>query len=145
MITLVAVSASPSPTTFPAAVTPFVLPVVSTVAGLVGVTGSANGLGTDVRFYSPSGVAVDASGTIALVADGGNNQIRRLDIPAGIVSPLAGSGSQGYADGIKAAASFSFPRGIAVDAAGVFAFVVSVVFANFPRFSTALSTRLTYT
>ena len=49
---------------------------VSTLAGLAGVAGSAEGTGNAVRFTTPSGVAVDSAGNV-FVADSGNNAIRK--------------------------------------------------------------------
>jgi len=54
--------------------------VVSTLAGLAGVSGTADGTGIDARFYGPQGVAVDGSGNIC-VADTLNSTMRRA-IPA---------------------------------------------------------------
>jgi sugar lactone lactonase YvrE len=47
----------------------------------------------------------------------------------GLTSTLAGSGAQGSADGVGAAASFNFPEGIAVDATGV-VYVADLINAN---------------
>ena len=41
--------------------------LVSTLAGTSGVSGSSNGIGTTASLYYPSGVAMDANGTVALV------------------------------------------------------------------------------
>jgi NHL repeat len=49
--------------------------VVSTVGGLPGSFGSADGLATNARFYRPYGIALDASGNV-LVADTMNGTIR---------------------------------------------------------------------
>ena len=87
--------------------------VVTTLAGRIGVTGSANGTGTNALFNSPSGVAVD-SGSNVYVADTGNNMIRKIT-PTGTVSNLAGSGSAGLVNGIGSTARFSSPSGVAVD------------------------------
>ncbi|MDQ2769714.1 MAG: hypothetical protein M3Y54_04350, partial [Bacteroidota bacterium] len=90
---------------------------VSTLAGLAGSTGSANGTGAAARFYSPTGVAVDATDAV-YVADQSNSTIRKITA-AGVVSTLAGTaGSTGSADGTGAVARFRFPTGVAVDAAG---------------------------
>jgi len=89
--------------------------VVTTLAGLAGSGGSANGTGSAARFGSPSGVAVDSAGNV-YVADRGNNRIRKIT-PAGVVTTLAGS-TAGSADGDAAAAKFSSPYGVAVDPAG---------------------------
>lgn len=67
-------------------------------------------------FYSPTGVAVDTAGNI-YVADYGNNLIRKIS-PQGIVSTLAGSGTQGQINATGTLASFNQPTGIAVDASG---------------------------
>ena len=41
--------------------------VVSTLAGQAGSPGSTNGIGTNARFTSPIGIALDAAGTFAVV------------------------------------------------------------------------------
>lgn len=49
--------------------------VVSTVAGLAGTPGSADGSGIAAQFLHPAGLAVDATGRLIL-ADGGNSTVR---------------------------------------------------------------------
>ncbi|MCX6954222.1 MAG: hypothetical protein NTV51_18890, partial [Verrucomicrobia bacterium] len=91
--------------------------VVTTVAGSVRVSGTADGTGTAARFSSPNGIALDASGNL-YVADRGNHSIRKVT-PAGVVTTLAGlTGTAGATDGKGAAARFSSPSGVAVDATG---------------------------
>lgn len=89
---------------------------VTTLAGLAGYSGRADGVGSAARFSGPAGVAVDASGNV-YVADGGNNVIRKVS-PVGVVSTFAGSGVAGSADGVAMSASFNIPSGVAVDNAG---------------------------
>ena len=90
---------------------------VTTLAGLTGVTGSADGIGSNARFNWPRGVAVDGSGNV-YVADWGNETIRKIT-PDGNVSTVAGSaGLYGWVDGAGGAARFGGPWGIAVDGAG---------------------------
>ncbi|MCE1195706.1 hypothetical protein LWX53_04350 [bacterium] len=89
--------------------------VVTTVAGS-GSPGAADGVGTAATFKAPEGIAATASGCL-YVADTGNNKIRYINILGGVVS-LAGSGAAGCADGTGAAASFSAPRGVALDSDG---------------------------
>lgn len=91
--------------------------VVTTFAGSPGSFGSANGLGTAARFYSPVGVAVDSAGSV-YVADSGNKTVRKIS-PEGMVTTLAGAALEGGStDGTGAAARFNVPYGIAVDSAG---------------------------
>src|SRR6266496_4278817 len=91
--------------------------VVTTLAGLAGIYGSADGTGSAARFNNPFGVATDSSGNV-YVADSGNNTIRKIT-PAGAVTTLAGlAGITGNADGTGSAARFSNPEGVATDSSG---------------------------
>jgi hypothetical protein len=94
--------------------------VVSTIAGLAGVPGSADGTNSDARFNGPYGIAADSSGNV-YVADAGNNTIRMLT-PAGanwVVSTIAGlAGSSGSADGANSNIRFHYPIGLAADSSG---------------------------
>ena len=91
--------------------------VVSTLAGISGSHGSADGIGGNARFWAPFGIAVDRSGNV-YVADTGNNTIRKIT-PNGVVSTLAGlAGHPGSKDGIGTIAQFRNPWGVAVDDAG---------------------------
>ncbi|MBI5689797.1 MAG: immunoglobulin domain-containing protein [Verrucomicrobia bacterium] len=90
---------------------------VTTLAGLAGVNGSADGTGGAARFNAPAGVAVTSLGTV-YVADTYNHTIRMVT-PDGVVTTIAGlAGSTGSADGTGNAARFLYPYGIVVDAAG---------------------------
>jgi hypothetical protein len=93
---------------------------VTTVAGLVGSAGSADGIGSAARFNGPFGLAVDGAGNV-YVADCLNYTIRELT-PVGtnwVVRTLAGlAGSSGSADGTNSAARFYYPDLGAVDSAG---------------------------
>jgi sugar lactone lactonase YvrE len=76
-----------------------------------------DGIGTAAAFRTPYGLAFDRSGNL-YVSDTDYAQLRRAT-PAKVVTTVAGSGEQTFADGAGVAASFFFPRGVAVDAAGV--------------------------
>lgn len=89
--------------------------LVSTIAG-DGSLGSANGAANTAQFNFPRGVATDKDGNI-FVADAGNNLVRKIT-PAGVVSTVAGDGTDGFADGPNLAAKFSFPVDLLVDAGG---------------------------
>jgi sugar lactone lactonase YvrE len=86
--------------------------VVTTLAGS-GTDGYGDGAGTGASFNWPTGVAVDSSFNV-YVADSDNHKIRKIT-SAGVVTTLAGSGSSGSADGTGTLASFSYPKGVAVD------------------------------
>jgi sugar lactone lactonase YvrE len=87
--------------------------VVTTFAGKLGVSGSANGTGTSAQFDSPSGLAFDAGGNL-FVSDTGNGTIRKIK-PSGAVSTFAGiAGESGFTNGAADSAQFSSPLGIAV-------------------------------
>jgi sugar lactone lactonase YvrE len=53
--------------------------VVTTLAGLAGVSGTTDGVGVDARFNSPGGVAVDSAGNI-YVADTNNHCVRKITL-----------------------------------------------------------------
>ena len=91
--------------------------VVTTLAGLAGSLGAADGTGSAARFFAPQGVAVDSSGTV-YVADSGNSTIRKIT-SAGVVTTLAGTALNfGTTNGTGAAARFFSPTGITIDSAG---------------------------
>ena len=62
---------------------------VTTVAGLAGVPGGADGVAGNARFNKPQGITVDDAGNL-YVADSNNNSIRQIT-PAGVVRTIAGS------------------------------------------------------
>jgi trimeric autotransporter adhesin len=92
--------------------------IISTVAG-----GGTGGLGdgapaTAAKLNYPIGVAVDSAGNL-YIADSQNKRVRRITT-AGMISTVAGNGTQGYSgDGGPApAAQLHNPWGVAVDSAG---------------------------
>jgi hypothetical protein len=93
---------------------------VSTIAGLPGVWGNANGSNSAARFFQPQGIVADNGGDL-IVADSGNQTLRRISPSAAgwMVTTIAGTpGSAGCADGRGEAAQFVFPSGLALDGAG---------------------------
>lgn len=91
--------------------------VVTTIAGQVGVAGSADGTGTSATFSGPRQVAVDGAGNV-YVGDWENCTIRKIT-PAGVVSTIAGlAGALGSVDGTGSSARFSHPQGVVVDSSG---------------------------
>lgn len=95
--------------------------VVTLLAGMPGVIGSANGPGIGTATFSrPTGVAVDAAGNV-YVADYNNDRIRKID-PSGVVTTVAG-GTTGTADGVGVLAQFDNPFGVALNSAGTLLYV----------------------
>jgi len=91
--------------------------VVTTVAGIAGQRGSADGAVGVATFNQPASVAVDSANNL-YVADQGSSTIRKIS-PSGIVTTLAGSATQpGAKDGRGEAAQFNQPTGVTVDGAG---------------------------
>ena len=89
----------------------------TTLSGLAGIAGVANGQGTIALFNRPIGMAVDAAGNI-YVADSNNRTVRKITA-SGAVSTLAGSpGIVGSQDGTGPAAQFGLLVDIAADLSG---------------------------
>ncbi len=87
-----------------------------TIFAGAGQRGFADGKGTEAKFATPWGVAVDRRGTV-YVADMYNYRVRKI-APDGTVTTLAGSGEKGFANGVSARAKFDGPCGVAVDGSG---------------------------
>lgn len=86
--------------------------ILTTIAGQA-TADYLDGTGTNAKFKNPCGVAVDSNNNI-YVADTYNYRIRKIT-PEGVVTTLAGSGTNTFADGTGTAASFNQPYGLAVD------------------------------
>jgi len=89
--------------------------VVTTLAGSPG-GGFADGTGESALFSNVWGVAVDAARNV-YVADAMNRRIRKVTA-AGVVTTLAGSGTEAFQDGTGAGASFMNPLQLALAPAG---------------------------
>ncbi len=94
--------------------------VVRTIAGgdAAGSAGGdfVDGASATARFNFPSGIAIDASGSI-IVADRDNNRIRSISME-GTVTTIAGGSAVGSVDGSSTIARFSSPNDVAIDASG---------------------------
>jgi sugar lactone lactonase YvrE len=84
--------------------------VVTTLAGQA-TAASVDGTGAAAQFNLPYGIAVLPDGNIAVAEIGGHRV--RLVTPAGVVTTVAGSSTQGSANGTGAGAQFISPYGVA--------------------------------
>ena len=91
--------------------------IIETVAGGSSYRGDG-GAAVAAQLRSPLGVALDAAGNL-YIADEFNNRIRKVDA-AGVISTVAGTGTQGYGGdgGAATSAQLYWPRGVALDGAG---------------------------
>ncbi len=90
--------------------------IVSTLAGQA-TPGWLDATGAAAQFNVPFGIATDAAGNV-YVCDQANNRIRKVT-PSGVVTTIAGNGTQGYIDSTSAlSAEFDQPQSLAVDANG---------------------------
>jgi sugar lactone lactonase YvrE/PKD repeat protein len=93
--------------------------VVSTVAGNGATSfGGDGGPAVSAALNSPQGVALDAAGNI-FIADTQNSRIRMVNA-AGVISTIAGTGTNGFAgdNGPAASASLNKPNSLTFDSAG---------------------------
>jgi sugar lactone lactonase YvrE len=92
---------------------------ITTVAGngSYGYSGDG-GAATSAELNGPNGVAVDGSGNL-YIADSHNSRIRKVNT-AGIITTVAGNGSEGYSGdgGAATSAQLCDPSGVALDAGG---------------------------
>ncbi len=87
------------------------------LAGQLFKEGTADGAGSTALFTSPSGLAL-AGGNL-YVSDTNNSTIRKIALPGGLVSTVAGAANiPGTDDGKGSAAHFNLPTQIAADPNG---------------------------
>ncbi len=70
--------------------------IITTVAGngVAGFSGD-NGPATSAQLNNPLGVALDRNGNL-LIADSGNQRIRRVNAATGVIATIAGTGETGF-------------------------------------------------
>jgi DNA-binding beta-propeller fold protein YncE len=96
---------------------------VSTLAGMVSTPSDTNGVGTNAGFNSPESVSISPDSSYALIADTGNNMIRKIVVSTAQVTTLAGGTSAGYANGFGTNALFRVPGRISISPFGTYALV----------------------
>jgi hypothetical protein len=75
-----------------------------------------HGRATVAELNSPYGVAIDAFGNL-YIADTNNNVIREVNAATGVITAIAGNGTQGYLGdgGLAANCELTSPDGVAED------------------------------
>jgi sugar lactone lactonase YvrE len=94
--------------------------IITTIAGN-GTQGYSDDAGpaTSAAIDSPTGIALDNSSNLYL-ADTHNHRIRKIAASTGVITTIAGSGSQGFSGDTTAAttANLALPHGLTADSAG---------------------------
>ena len=112
-------NASPSPTMSCTSL-PKPSGIISTVAGGNGAGYSGDGgQATKATLQYNLPIAVDAAGNL-YIADKYNQRVRKVTTSTGIITTVAGNGTQGYQGdgGLATSAELNYPNAVAVDAAG---------------------------
>lgn len=95
--------------------------MMTTVAG-TGAFGYAgdSGAAASARLALPQGITIDSEGNLYL-ADSANHRIRRVDGISGVITTLAGDGTQDFAgdNGTSVSASLNTPHAVALSPAGL--------------------------
>jgi sugar lactone lactonase YvrE len=94
---------------------------IFTVAGIGGASGFSGdgGPATAAQFYGPYGIALDPATNDLVIADMMNNRVRRMAAATGLITTVAGNGTESYSvENVPAAqAQINNPSGVAVDPA----------------------------
>ena len=94
--------------------------IITTIVGTHSIKGYVGdgGLAVKATLNAPSTVVVDQGNGDLYIADTFNHAIRLITKSTGIVTTIAGIGAEGDIDdgGLAAAASLSYPEGVAVEA-----------------------------
>jgi sugar lactone lactonase YvrE len=94
--------------------------IITTVAGngVYGFSGDG-GPATSTQLFYPEGVALDAAGNL-YIADSANYRLRMVTAATGIITTVAGNGTQGYSgdNGPANNAELDYPAAVVLDPAG---------------------------
>lgn len=93
---------------------------VTTIAGLPGSSGTADGAYTNARFFLPHGIALDPDNNL-FIADTYNHTIRKLTFSSDhweVTTPAGSPGIHGSTDAQGSSSLFYYPHGLSVDASG---------------------------
>jgi|GEM_PF-5870649 len=94
--------------------------IITTVAGngTFGYSGD-NNAATSASLSNPNSVAVDNNGNV-YIADYGNNRVRVVNATTGVITTVAGNGTQDFGgdDGLASQSKLNAPSGVLIDAQG---------------------------
>ncbi len=136
--------------------------VISTIAGTGTNSYSGdNGAATSATMNYVYAVAVDSSGRqfhfirnmLSLtpfhtgnvyIADSSNYRVRKITVSTGIISTIAGTGTNGYSgdNGAATSAALSSLQGVAVDASGIHSTIVTSTYDTVTRLLCPLRQRV---
>ncbi len=94
--------------------------IITTIAGTETASYSGdNGQATSATLNYPSGITLNSEGNM-YIADQRNFRIRKVTVSTGIISTIAGTGTQSYSgdNGPATSAALNYPTGIALDSSG---------------------------
>jgi len=108
---------------------------MTSIAGTGTSSYSGDGGQATAAALQPKGIAVDSSGIIILfsisftnifslgnvyIADTSNKRIRKVTVSTGIITTIAGTGTNSYSgdNGPATSATLFYPSGVALDSAG---------------------------
>jgi Gluconolactonase len=91
--------------------------VITTIAGSSAGFSGDNGPATAAQLNLPTALALDSSNNL-YIADTQNHRIRKINLASGVITTIAGNGTQGFSGdgGPATAAAIDSPSGIAIDA-----------------------------
>jgi hypothetical protein len=98
--------------------------IITTIAGTSGTSGY-----TSTTFQNPAQIAFNKNQTFIFVADRFNNAIRKVDINSGVVTTVAGNGSNGSSGdgGLATSALLSAPLAMNIDLDG------NIIIGEYPK------------
>jgi sugar lactone lactonase YvrE len=96
---------------------------VSTIAGVQGSSGDADGVLGTSKLFAPNGVDLSPDDAYAWIGDANNNKLRQITLSTGVVTTLAGKSSFGWTNAIGTNAEFYQPSGVAIASNGAFGLV----------------------
>ncbi len=92
-----------------------------------------NGLATSVTLYYPWGMSFDTSSSNFYFCDQGNHRLRKITVPTGIISTVAGTGASSFSgdNGAATSAALYNPSSVMLDSSGTHFIVILFMSISF--------------